>query len=391
MKNFPGIKGRIVKIFNAENRLSNGFSAPALLLIGLNLTIRFVYLISNPDKWINADSGSYLFMADSIINGKPVPFFPNGYPLILAFIKLIAGEHSVIVSAVFNFVLSAGLIAMVYRLIRIKYDVSIALGGAAIFSFIPNQIQLSNDLLSEVPATFLLVVSFYLLMKNREILSGAALYAACMIRTSLTPVILLILFDLVFLKKDKMKALKYLAGFTAIVIAEYLMVYGGLIVYPENQNINLLIAINHKPFGMINYDPGVFPHELRADPLMTYLNYIITNPADYLLLRIQSLYDLWGPVPYRKYPTTLLYFYAYSQYLLRTVLFITFIISVKKRLKEDFFRRMTYPVIVITLVHFFYFSGARFNYPLEPFLVAGSIPAFLSIRDLILQKLRKGD
>ena len=64
------------------------------LLIGAALTVRILVAFVFPLPWFSADSYGYISQAHDLLAGKWIPFFPVGYPVIIAAITAIVPSAS---------------------------------------------------------------------------------------------------------------------------------------------------------------------------------------------------------------------------------------------------------------------------------------------------------
>jgi hypothetical protein len=65
----------------------------------------------------NTDTYDYLKMADAILEGKPFSYFPNGYPLLIAFVKAIAGNSYLVEILLFlNVLMSTSLVLVTFSI-----------------------------------------------------------------------------------------------------------------------------------------------------------------------------------------------------------------------------------------------------------------------------------
>jgi len=62
----------------------------AILLTALALRLYIAFLGGVPH--LGSDGETYIHMGDAILDGRPVSFFPNGYPIMLAALAHLMGE-----------------------------------------------------------------------------------------------------------------------------------------------------------------------------------------------------------------------------------------------------------------------------------------------------------
>ncbi|MBE0571578.1 MAG: hypothetical protein IH618_08555, partial [Ignavibacteriaceae bacterium] len=108
-----------------------------------------------------------------------------------------------------------------------------------------------------------------------------------------------------------------------------------------------------------------------------YVTYMVTEPAKFIKDRFLSLWDLWGPLAStNKWEKASLH-YRIIAGLRFPLLILAFIGFLKIPLSsEKIF--MGAAVLILTCIHFFYFSNSRYSLTVEPFLAilaAGGIMA----------------
>ena len=63
----------------------------------------------------NTDTYNYFAMANGILMGKPISYFPNGYPLLVSIMKIMVGDSNLPFSLiVMNIVLSTSVVLMTF-------------------------------------------------------------------------------------------------------------------------------------------------------------------------------------------------------------------------------------------------------------------------------------
>ena len=170
--------------------------------------------------------------------------------------------------------------------------------AAGVAAFYPNQLNYARFILTEVPATFFLVLSIYLLMQKRNNLAGLSIGFASAIKTTLLPVIPLFMIYLLITKKFR-EGFRFTI-FGLIPVSAFLL-YGYLIT----GGFTLYIDVPKVFFISLGLEE-VPPDFLSG--LGLYFKYLITNPIEFILDRIKSLWDLWGFLPRCKRRTKIKYF-----------------------------------------------------------------------------------
>lgn len=331
------------------------------------------------------DSQNYIKQAYLLLEGHYSNYFPNGFPLIIAFFLPLKNFISLGICIItLNIILSIITVYFVYKIcldsFTNKYIASIAITIMAIY---PNQIKYVHWFLSEVPAAFFITFSLYLFTKRKHILSGAALGMTSMIRTTLLPVGFF--FGLYLFIKKNTYVYKYLAFFCLVILA--FLTYGytrtGYITIGQNAAHNLSITTEYS-------DTSSFPRvnlKTLNGSLHDYISFAINNPQDFFSERLENLWDLWGPMPPwdESWNGRSEFFWEIGiRFPLLLLAIFGFIIS-DKNFTSVF---SAIAIASITIVHFLYFADPRFTYTIEPFAI---ILASIGIFNLFekVSKLRK--
>lgn len=352
--------------------------------------IRIIAIYSSYIEWFTVDSHNYILQAESIINGNPISSFPNGYPILISILLLIASK-----SLLPYLLLSINLIAQLVTLyfinrISIHLNLSDLQRNAVLilFALYPSQNLLTSMLLTESISTFLLTASVYFFLIHRYKLGTLLAVILMYTRTSFLPLVPLIIICKIFQKEYKLAA-KISLQFSLLVILVFSFDLLGITSYPTNQNYNLLIAIN-SPSSNINHDLSAFSSEEKANPKMTYFLFALNEPFLFLKQRLIAFYELWGPYPFEINNKIIKLIFGF-----RFILFVSFIISlfylrkdILPRLK-DFIIFTSFPVLIITFIHTVYFSSFRFIAPLEPILLILLVIIFSKLKTELSSNLNK--
>lgn len=338
---------------------------PAILLGALG--VRGLVAFASGLPWLTPDSHGYLAMADAILAGAPESHFPNGYPLLIAGVKLLAPTRAVPgVLIAINVVLSTAVVALVHRLARrLHPDPAPALLAAALLAVYPHQLVYLHYVLSEVPAEFLLVGGCLALVSGRPGWGGAALAAAAAFRSTLLPVLPLALVLLAWRREPRRTWLRLGAGGAAVAAVYAALLAAGVIAPARNLSTNLLLAIHDTSSGFSFSAEGITPAQ-RADPWAAYLGFAAAHPGAFLLQRANALWELWGPYPLDA-PR------AVWENLLIGLRFPLLLLALagawRERRRPEVLLTLL-PVLVVTGVHVAFFSVARFAYVVMPLVIA---------------------
>jgi 4-amino-4-deoxy-L-arabinose transferase-like glycosyltransferase len=344
---------------NLVSALSNKKKLFYILLAGLALRIYISFFYA--ESWYTADSWEYINQAKLLLDGKYPAMFPNGYPLIISVFVFLTGNipYTGVLLILLNIILSVIIIYLVYRIsFEIYKEENFALIAALIISLYPNQINYVRYVLSDVPCTFFLMLSLYLLTNSMYRLSALTTGAAALIRTTFLPLgILLSLF--LFSRKEYKNAKGYL--FFTLVPVFVFLIYGfavsGKITLGVNVFYNFTLTANNFQGDYIDADSSI----------NDYVEYMVSQPVKFIKDRFLSLWDLWGPLAsVTKWEKASLHYRIIAG--LRFPFLILALIGFVKitASREKFF--MAAAFLVLTFVHFFYFSNSRYSLPVEPFL-----------------------
>jgi hypothetical protein len=369
-----------------KQKLDNFYSILPMLVIMLAFLLRVYVSFFSGLSWTQIDTFSYFAMADAILAGEPYSSFPNGYPILIAVFKSVFGSQLVHPALIcLNVILSTLIVWMTIVMARqitgSQFAACVAGLGIALY---PIQLNYVRLLLTEVPTTFLLTLSVFLLLKRIYFSSGLVFYCATFLRSSLIPIFPLVIGYHLFdpdLRSKKSEAVRYVAGFLIGVALYSALILCGIVKPSTNLTVNLLTS--SKPY---NHDENFFDIERFTDeekqkPFQTYINFALTNPAEYIKQRLHSIQELWGwPVTVdhigvtRSLATKLIV-------ALRIPLIILVIIGFCRGPRDFDTWILFFPIVSITLVHGMMHSSPRYTAVVEPCLI---ILAVASLRNIFL-------
>lgn len=353
------------------------FSDPALgivLVTAFLVRIACIFIFDLPLR--NTDSYFYELQAGNLLLGNWGGYFPEGYPILILILDKLTGALPVdLVAVLFNQVLAVLTAWFVYKVsIHIYKQKTVALLSCLIILFYPNQLNFGYLMVSEAASAFLIVFGYWLWrIKENAPLAGFVMGFGFVVRPTLLPMVLL--YMLISSIEKKHTASQWIAaglfffGFTFSYLSYR---SGGGFEIADNEISNIVIA--SESFGEnINFSAHIQHPEIakRSDAFIYYFNNMKSDPGHYLLQRIASLNNLWGPIPdaggyngdARRSP------------LKRGLISLRFFLLLgaltgfyfSKQRKEILI--LLIPAIVITVLHTMLFSNNRFTFPAEPFLV----------------------
>ena len=344
-----------------------------LLLIVISLVVRIFIAFGTGLGCYSVDSVNYINQAKALIAGNYLNYFPNGYPFIIAFTLLI---DSFIRSEVFLILLNIALSsASVYLVYIISFSMignaGYSLIAAAVAAFYPNQLNYVRFILTEVPAAFFLILTLFLFIKEKNILSGLSLGFAAIIKSSLLPVAFLFSVYL-FIKS------KYIAGFKFLILSLVPLLI--MLIYGYSKTGEWIIGKNFA--NLLYFSSGVdSPDNLELqEAVKVYLDSAIKDPGNFLKERIISLWYFWGFLPPEGEG-------------LRNSIFFRLLIGLRFLLvvlasygffyykKNDVAIFLILPLIVLTIIHTLTYSEPRYTFPAEPFLIVLAVAALKLIKE----------
>lgn len=350
-----------------------------ILLLGLLARIYISFFTPLPN--IHTDSQSYFEQAAALLNGGYTNFFPNGYPFIIALVKLVSGSAAITVLLWLNIVMSALNIYFSWDISRkvLKRE-TIALLAAFTVAFFPSQINYVRWLMTEVPSCFFVLGAWFFYYNQRHWLCGLFLGMATLVRTEMLPIFfLLFLFDGFYLKRFNWRMV---AGvlLPLLLLGSYCYMKTGEFSLAGHSRFNILTSVtasgNNIDFHYADNHPE---YNTSAKATKLYIDTFKNDPIGYVKHRLANLWELWG-------------FYAASTPTGRMVItriiiglgnlfLIAFgLLAWWKNRKEYNVRILIIPFVVITAVHIVYFAMQRYTYPVEPFMIilaSCSIHSFL--------------
>lgn len=358
-----------------------------LPILFLALCIRIYAAFFSGISWHTIDTGAYYTLADSFQESKYIePYMPPGYPFLIVLLDRFGNRDLTMI--IFNIIASLLACLFVYFIcLKITKSTKAAFLAALILAFYPGNIHYVSRLLTETPAMFFLTASvFFFLCFNDSFIncffSGLALGVASIIRLTCLPMIFFPLLAYLLQKKYK-KLILYLISFTLPVIFTL-----GLNYYHTKR---LFICNNAVPNFIISAElrsNNIFfdtAKEQRYQKLiidkdswnaaMLYLKEIKHNPKEWIIKRIISAWELWGPYPADD---------GRRSTLIRIIIGLRFILLILSVVGGYFLLRrnreqlliLAGPIISITLVHVLSCSVPRYTHVVEPLAICLALCAF---------------
>jgi hypothetical protein len=332
----------------------------AYAVITLSFFTRIIIAFYFSDNWLTPDSENYILQANELLKGGFGLYFPNGFPALIALVTTLVGtaarDYSMIVV---NLILSTASLYIFNIIVRNYIGVNyFSLIAIALFAFYPNQLNYVRFILTEVPSVFFLVLSFYLISKNKFSTAGLMLGLAAIMKTSLLGLLVLFSFYL-FYKKEFQKGIKFLISslLPVALMSIYGLIITGVFTIGYSSEHSFYLAVNQPELLSTNI----------LDSITYYLNHAFSHPLKFIYERFQSLWDFWGFLPFSGEGLR-------SNLLLRLIIGIRFpllllaLYGFYKSPKDTLVVFSLLIMIALTLMHFVFYSNPRYNFAAEPFL-----------------------
>lgn len=325
-------------------------------IILLAFVIRVYFVFFSGLTWYNTDSWDYLRQADAILSGHPISYFPNGYPLLIAAVKLLFPDPYTAL-AWLNVILSTLIVWLACEIAE-KINANVLLAGLLVALW-PNQLNYCRQLLSEVPATFILLAGIALFLNRRYFMAGLLLSIAAMFRSNL---VLIIPAYLIVGWYFKLSLRSFFFG-SALGLVFYQSLIILRVILPSSVfGPDLLIAItgysHHLQFSIES-----FTDYERTHPLQTYFSFALSHPWRFILQRLDSFWELWGFWPIGR-----------RGWIAKTIIGFRFPLLITGSLGAylnlpwyDWILGL--PVLIITITHTVFFANPRYSFVVEPLLV----------------------
>ena len=139
-----------------------------------------------------------------VANGKVVPTYPPGYPLVLALFDFLHLKKYV------NPLFGALTIFLMFVLLLPLGEI-IAICFCILWAVLPIVVYSSTTWMSDIIATFCILLTYLLYIKNRKLLSGVILGASLLVRPTNIAFLLVLLF-----RQSKLDKKKFLIGFGTV-------------------------------------------------------------------------------------------------------------------------------------------------------------------------------
>ncbi|HEX9511992.1 MAG TPA: glycosyltransferase family 39 protein [Puia sp.] len=281
-------------------------NAPKILMgiVVFGMLLRIIIAFFTPMIHMHRDSFEYYRQAEIILMGRYLNYFPNGYPFIVAFVKILAPDatSSGIILLWLNIILSTLTIWFVYDIAkRVFNNLTVGLLAALILAIFPPQLNYVRWIMSEIPTIFFLLGAYFFYYRKQYGWCGLFFGLATVVRTNIGPVfILLVVLEALFVKKDSLlKRINFrllLGAFLPIIlVGSYCYIKTGVFSIEGNDRINIMYAVtaygNHIDFRIGEKYPEI---NTSAKATKMFLDHMKKEPVEFVKQRLANFWELWG-------------------------------------------------------------------------------------------------
>lgn len=352
----------------------------AILIAGF--LIRVVICFFSPLPNMHHDSWEYFKQAAALLTGGYTNYFPNGYPLIVAISRIIAGTYYQPFLLWVNIGFSTLTIWFVYDITkRVFKSPAAALLAAAILAIIPSQVNFVRWLTTEVPTAFFLLGAYFYYYRKQNFRSGLFFAMAVFIRTNVAPVPLLLIAICMFKEKRIPWRLGIGTALPLLAVCTYCYWKTGEFTIAGNNQINIVYSLTAKG-GYVDFHYNQKHPELDTGPkaLRAYLDHMRDQPGEFVTQRCANYWELWGFYPSSAGGTRS----TTGRLAIGAGNFFMIVFGLagwwlyRRSLAANL---LMLPFATVTLIHTVLFAMTRYTYPVEPFMVILAAGAIIKIKE----------
>ncbi|MGE3062426.1 MAG: hypothetical protein AB7T10_02195 [bacterium] len=269
----------------SKEKYSEKIITNKIAILTIVLMSAYALLSFNPLLSTGGDSATYILLADSFREGRPMqysldgsslnPTYPPIYPFLLFLVSLVFGARNIIAFKALSFVAFVSQICIFYLLTEYFTKNNLKrLLGLMLFASLSVQIQLSSDILSESVFMAFLLASIYFYIKQIHDKSNNSLIISLIfaLLASYTREAGVILFPIYFINELFAKNIKNLlliaSAFILSRVWSLVLILNGVesvylkqIIYKDWYNIS---EGAHTPFSLvIRYLNSLFQHTMN--------------------------------------------------------------------------------------------------------------------------------
>ena len=376
-----------------------------LILFFLALFIRIAFVMKLKNQFYFDDEYEYFKMVQNFLSGKGLivsenlkAFRPPLYPLILSFLYFL--KFNLLGIRIFHAIISSLTVIFIYLLGKEVFDEKTGFFSSLISTFYPFFILYTGFLLTETLFVFLIVLTFFYLVKiiekngNLSLKAGILLGLAGLTRPNIQLFFPVLTIHILFLQNKWKKILLLSIGFCLILLPWVIRNYkifnkfipgttmGGWVFWEGNNP--------HSFGGPCSYFPEeIFEiEESQRDKILYKMTFkvIKENPKRFLFLIKNKFKRFWNIVPNApEFEKKILYrtISVFSFGIMIPFFIIGFFISFKNK-KAQFFHSL---IILLTIFHMIFLASIRYRLPIEPFYLILSVHGFCKFIKLMETQL----
>jgi 4-amino-4-deoxy-L-arabinose transferase-like glycosyltransferase len=274
----------------------------SILILGL--LVRILWLIFDPHE-IVSDEVAYQRLAMNLVQGKGygIPFWPPGYPLVLAVLYFLFGS-SPKVAIVFNLILSLLILVTSFLVARKLFNGRIAIISMFIMAIMPSYILTISLVRYEILLQFCLVLTLLLSLNKWRFLNMVGIALLSALATLIRPLIIFwpVLLYLINTHQGSLTSRIKKGGLTLALTSVFILPWiayasstaGRFVPIALNGGMNLWIGNNPQATGAYISPPGNF-WDPQNDALASReaIDYITSHPVQTIkLLPFKIFYSL---------------------------------------------------------------------------------------------------
>ncbi len=384
-------------IFNYWHTIFHNQRKFLLLIFGLSLALRVIFVLSLEDKFYFSDSLAYEDCAISILEGQGFGDFKRAplYPLWMALVYFLAGGKSLLVLRIMDSLMGALLSLVIYFLGKEIYGRIVGAIAALISSFYPIFIFLAGLQYPTLLGTLLVTVGIYFAVmvfrKNQIYLSSLAGLSISVAALAIVPLGIVIIAAVFWLLFSTNLEFKHRIAHSCLLIAFIMLpllawttrnyVYTGKIIPVQEDAIGKMLlfeenGVNTKSTAgaqeklmSIVQNPVTFSRHFKKN----FVNFFRLAPSKYL-----TSADANYNADYHEKDKRITKTNKFSQSQLSSVIsVVTFgsilafgilgLLSSGNDLRKSLL--LLTAILVLAVTYSFYFGKVRYRIPIEPLMI----------------------
>ena len=381
---FPFMKTKDFFLLSLSDGKKSHKAVIIVVILGFLVRTGICFFTNLPN--MHTDSYGYFEQAESILKSGYINYFPNGYPFIIAFLRLLSEEQYVTMLLWLNILMSTCSIYFVYDISRkIFNNNQIAFLASLILAFFPTQINYVRWLLTEVPTTFFLLGFYFFFLRKKNWSAGLFFGIATVVRTEVLPILILVMFfEFLFYKRVRIAVVTAFL-IPVLSISSYCYLKTGQFSMAGHSKVNVMYSITSSGGYVDWYYQDKHPEvKTTGQAVKMYVDYMKENPLRYIKNRLANLWELWGFFPSSSEGSRGLSVRLF----IGGINFFLIIFGLAgwwKNRRTFIGNFLIAPFIIVTIVHTLLLTLPRYTYTVEPFLI---ILAAYSVNVFFLRRIR---